>query len=319
MTVFLFLEQVNLLKTEGFCCKIHIWEIYEADRGEKMQSVISNIVSGFSIADAIDIVIVAYIIYKIMGFIRESRAEQLVKGLFFLVGATVISEQLHLYTVNWILKSAMTLGVIALVVVFQPELRRGLEYMGRTKLVTSAFSQMDKEKAKNITNQFVKAIDNFSTKNIGALIIIERETALTDIAETGTIIDAEVSTELLGNIFYEGAPLHDGAVIIRNARVYAAGCVLPLTQNKNLARELGTRHRAGIGITENSDAITLIVSEETGIISIAIDGKLSRFLDIKTVEKTLLNFFLGEADMNKSMAAKHWSAIKNFIGGKSNV
>ena len=183
-----------------------------------MQSFISNIVSGFSIADAIDIVIVAFVVYKILGFIRESRAEQLVKGLLFLVAATVISEQLHLYTVNWILKSAMTLGVIALVVVFQPELRRGLEYVGRTKLVKTPFSQMDKEKAKNVTSQFVKAVDKFSANKVGALIIIERETALTDIAETGTIIDAEVSTELLGNIFYEGAPLHDGAVIIRNAR-----------------------------------------------------------------------------------------------------
>lgn len=285
-----------------------------------MQSFISNIVSGFSIADAIDIVIVAFVVYKILGFIRESRAEQLVKGLLFLVAATVISEQLHLYTVNWILKSAMTLGVIALVVVFQPELRRGLEYVGRTKLVKTPFSQMDKEKAKNVTSQFVKAVDKFSANKVGALIIIERETALTDIAETGTIIDAEVSTELLGNIFYEGAPLHDGAVIIRNARVYAAGCVLPLTQNKNLSKDLGTRHRAGIGITENSDAITLIVSEETGIISIAIDGKLSRFLDIKTVEKTLLNLFLDGTDMGNSVAAKHWNAFKKLIGGgKSDV
>ena len=137
---------------------------------------------------------------------------------------------------------------------------------------------------------------------MGALIIFEREIALTDIIETGTIVDAEISEQLIGNIFYEGSPLHDGAAIIRNGRLYAAGCVLPLTQNKNISKELGTRHRAGIGITENSDALVIIVSEETGIISMASDGQLSRFLDSKTVEKTLLNMYLGKPEANGTMA-----------------
>lgn len=284
-----------------------------------MPTYITKMLSGISITDAIDVLIVAFIIYKIFGFIRESRAEQLVKGLLVLVIATVGSGWLHLYTLNWILKSVMTLGVVALVVIFQPELRRGLEYVGRSKMVKSAFGQYDKEKAKDMTAQFVRAVSDFSANKVGALIILERETALTDIAESGTVLNAEITTELLGNIFYEGAPLHDGAVIIRGEKIYAAGCVLPLTQNKNLSKELGTRHRAGIGITENSDAISLIVSEETGIISIAVDGKLTRFLDIKTVEKTLLNLFLNVMDEEKNVAAKSLAAIFNKLGRKGDA
>jgi len=264
-----------------------------------MKDFFSNIFSGVGITDAIDILIVAFVVYKVLEFISETRAGQLVKGLLVLVIVTFLSEVFHLYALNWILRGVMTVGVIALVIVFQPELRRGLEYVGRTKFVNAPFMQMDKENAKRVTAQFVKAIDNFSAKKIGALIILEREISLTDIVETGTQIDADVSAELVGNIFYEGAPLHDGAVIVRGDRLLAAGCVLPLTQNKNLSKDLGTRHRAGIGITENSDAIALIVSEETGIISMARDGKLSRFLDIKTVEKTLLNLYINTEAQNK--------------------
>lgn len=264
-----------------------------------MSEIFNNIISGVGITDVIDVAIVAFVIYKVLGFIRETRALQLVKGLLILVLITVLSEQFNLYTLNWILKNTLQLGVIALVIVFQPELRRALEYVGRSKFITPQFAQMDKERVKAITAAIIKAVDYFSTNKIGALIIMERETILNDIAETGTKIDAEISTELLGNIFYEKAPLHDGATIVRGDRVYAAGCVLPLTQSKTLSKELGTRHRAGIGITENSDAISIIVSEETGIISIAVDGKLSRFLDIKTVEKTLLNIYLSQVHVEK--------------------
>ncbi len=261
-----------------------------------METFFNNIISSVGINDVLDILIVSFIVYKILGFIRESRAQQLVKGLLVLVVAFFLSDIMNLYALNWILRQTMTLGVVALVVVFQPELRRGLEYVGRSKIVKAPFGQLDKEKAKNITDEFVKAVDSFSSTRTGALIILERETALSDIAETGTEINADISAQLLGNIFYEGAPLHDGAVIIRGDKVFAAGCVLPLTGNKNLNKSLGTRHRAGIGITENSDAISIIVSEETGIISMAIDGKLTRFLDTKTVEKTLLNLYLSDRD-----------------------
>ena len=264
-----------------------------------MSDIFNNIISGIGIADVIDVAIVAFVVYKVFGFIRETRAEQLVKGLLFLVLVTFVSDKFNLYTLNWILRNTMTLGVIALVIVFQPELRRALEYVGRSKFIKPQFAQLDKEKAKMITSAIIKAVDYFSTNKVGALLIMERETTLNDITETGTPIDAEISTELLANIFYEGAPLHDGAAVIRGDRVIAAGCVLPLSQSKTLSKDLGTRHRAGIGITENSDAISLIVSEESGIISIAVDGKLSRFLDIKTVEKTLLNIYLTQKDEEK--------------------
>lgn len=264
-----------------------------------MPEILANTWANIQITDVLDILIVAFVVYKIMEFIKETRAQQLVKGLLFLVFATFLSGELHFYTLNWILRGTMTIGMIALVIIFQPELRRGLEYVGRHKInIKSPLGEVDKEKAKRITNQFVKAIDYFSNKKIGALIVFEREVTLEEIVETGTIIDSEISSELLGNIFYEGSPLHDGAVIVRGAKLHAAGCVLPLTQNKELSKDLGTRHRAGLGITEHSDAMSIIVSEETGIISIAVDGKLSRFLDVKSVDKELLNFYLGNLNEN---------------------
>lgn len=257
-----------------------------------MSDFFNNIVSSIGIFDILDIAVVAFIIYKILGFIQETRAQQLVKGLLVLLVVFFLSDVLHLYTLNWLLKTFMSIGIIALVVIFQPELRRGLEYVGRNKIVKAPFGQVDKAKAKQITDEFVKALTGFSETRTGALIVIEKEVSLTDIAETGTEINGDISAQLLGNIFYEGAPLHDGAVIIRGDKVYAAGCVLPLTENKELNKDLGTRHRAGIGITENSDAITLIVSEETGVISYAVSGKLTRFLDAKMVEKLLLNLYI---------------------------
>ena len=232
-----------------------------------------------------------------------------------LVVTFFISDILHLYALNWIMRGTMTLGVIALVVVFQPELRRGLEYVGRSKIMKAPFGQLDKDKAKQVTDEFVKAIDYCSSTRTGALIILERETALTDIAESGTEINADISAQLIGNIFYEGAPLHDGAMIIRGERIYAAGCVLPLTENKELNKSLGTRHRAGIGITEKSDAISIIVSEETGVISYAMDGKLTRFLDVKAVEKLLLNLYIQNKDEDTSKLNK----IIDKVGRKKDV
>ena len=258
-----------------------------------METFFNNIVSSIGITDVLDILIVAFIVYKVLGFIRETRAEQLAKGLVILVIITLLSRLLHLYTLNWILSGVMTVGLVALVVIFQPELRRALEHLGRSRFV-NVLDGVDKEEAKRMVLEMVEAIDNMSSSRTGALIVIEGEITLNDIVETGTIIDAAVSTEMIGNIFYEGAPLHDGALIVRGDRLYAAGCVLPLTQNKQLSKELGTRHRAGIGITENSDAMVIIVSEETGVISIAQNGNLSRFVDVKKIEKTLLGLYFDE-------------------------
>ena len=258
-----------------------------------METFFNNIVSSIGITDVLDILIVAFIVYKVLGFIRETRAEQLAKGLVILVIITLLSRLLHLYTLNWILSGVMTVGLVALVVIFQPELRRALEHLGRSRFV-NVLDGVDKEEAKRMVLEMVEAIDNMSSSRTGALIVIEGEITLNDIVETGTIIDAAVSTEMIGNIFYEGAPLHDGALIVRGDRLYAAGCVLPLTQNKQLSKELGTRHRAGIGITENSDAMVIIVSEETGVISIAQNGNLTRFVDVKKIEKTLLGLYFEE-------------------------
>ena len=246
----------------------------------ELQTFFTNTIYSIGWNDALDIAITTFVLYKILEFIKETRAQQLVKGLAVLVIAYFLSGILNLHVVHWFLGGAFTVGLFALVVLFQPELRRGLEYMGRSKLFHARLvTQVDKDKAKFICDEIADAAMSFSASKTGALIVFEREITLEDIAETGTLINAEISEELLGNLFYEGSPLHDGAVIIRGDKVYAAGCVLPLTDNKNLNKSLGTRHRAGIGITENSDALTLIVSEETGIISIAQEGKITRFLD----------------------------------------
>ena len=258
-----------------------------------MLSSIQSIMSNFRPEDALDIAIVSYIVYKMIGFIRETRAMQLIRGLVIIIVAFFVSDIFNLYLLNWLLKSLFTMGLFAVVVLFQPELRRALEQVGRKNLMnTNSFRNIDKNKAVETVDSLVSAIDDFSATRTGALIAIERETMLNDIIETGVVVDAEISIRLLGNLFYEGSPLHDGGVIIRGARIHAASCVFPLTEKKNIGRNLGTRHRAGVGLSEVCDALIIIVSEETGVVSIAEDGKISRFVDLKTIEKMLLNMYL---------------------------
>ncbi len=256
-----------------------------------MKSFIVNTISTLGISDILDILITTFVLYKILEFIKDTRAQQLLKGLIFLIAAYFISDYMNLHVVHWLLRTGFTVGIFALIVLFQPELRRGLEYMGRSRMGMNRFVKLDKDKAKYITNEIADAIAGFSDNKIGALIVFERDVTLEDIAESGTLINADISEELLGNLFYEGSPLHDGAIIIRQDKIYAAGCVLPLTDKISINKSLGTRHRAGIGITENSDAVTLIVSEETGIVSMAKDGKITRFLDKRSVENMLLGLF----------------------------
>ena len=258
-----------------------------------MLSSIQSIMSNFRPEDALDIAIVSYIVYKMIGFIRETRAMQLIRGLVIIIVAFFVSDIFNLYQLNWLLKSLFTMGLFAVVVLFQPELRRALEQVGRKNLMnTNSFRNIDKNKAVETVDSLVSAIDDFSATRTGALIAIERETMLNDIIETGVVVDAEISIRLLGNLFYEGSPLHDGGVIIRGARIHAASCVFPLTEKKNIGRNLGTRHRAGVGLSEVCDALIIIVSEETGVVSIAEDGKIRRFVDLKTIEKMLLNMYL---------------------------
>lgn len=255
-----------------------------------------NVFIGFRLIDVLDIVIVAYLVYKILGFIQETRAQQLVRGLVVLGIVFFLSDFLNLYLLNWLLRNFVTMGLFALIVLFQPELRRGLEQLGRRNIVSGQFRSLDKENAIEVVKEIVAAVDDFSATRTGALIVFERETMLNDIIETGTIVDARISVRLLGNLFYEGSPLHDGAVIIRGDRIHAASCVLPLTEKKNIGRNLGTRHRAGLGVSEVSDALVIVVSEETGVISVAENGNFRRFMDLKSVEKILLGVYMPQEE-----------------------
>lgn len=261
-----------------------------------MVEFFQNVFVGFRLIDVLDIIIVAYLVYRILGFIQETRAQQLVRGLVVLGIVFFLSDFLKLYLLNWLLRNFVTMGLFALIVLFQPELRRGLEQLGRRNIVSGQFRSLDKENAIEVVKEIVAAVDDFSATRTGALIVFERETMLNDIIETGTIVDARISVRLLGNLFYEGSPLHDGAVIIRGDRIHAASCVLPLTEKKNIGRNLGTRHRAGLGVSEVSDALVIVVSEETGVISVAENGNFRRFMDLKSVEKILLGVYMPQEE-----------------------
>ncbi len=240
------------------------------------------------LTDLIDIFLIAVIVYQLLKVIKETRAVQLVKGIALLFFALQISSWAHLNTLNYLLRNAMQVGTFAVVVIFQPELRSLLEKMGRSKVgklidITSGSA----DRRDYTVSAIARAAANMAKTKTGALIVIERETKLGDVIRTGTLIDAEVSTALLENIFVPNTPLHDGAVIIRGERVHTAGCFLPLTSNANLSLELGTRHRAALGISEASDALVIVVSEETGKISIAINGTLTRNLTEATLKTAL--------------------------------
>lgn len=265
--------------------------------------LIMEIFSNVRIMDVIDIGIVAFVFYKILMLIRETRAEQLIKGLIILLVMLKLSEWAKLYVVHYILMNTMTLGVVALLIVFQPELRRALEYIGRSKFLSKSMETTD-EGFNSMLSNLVNAVISLSREKIGALIVIERETGLNEIIQTGVKIDGQVSSGLLINVFIPNTPLHDGAVIIRRDRLMAAGCFLPLSETQNISKELGTRHRAAIGIAEQSDAIVIIVSEETGTISVAMNGKLTRHLDANGLTTVIRNSFMTETA--KPLLKKRW-------------
>ncbi len=241
----------------------------------------------FDLINLVDILLVAFVIYKLMMLIQGTRAVQLLKGIAFLLIAQYLSERFGLFTINWILKQTWTMLFVALPIVFQPELRRALERLGRGKFFARPVVFLADEDKSRLLAEIVRAVQILVKNRIGALIILERETGLKDIIETGITIDGLVTAEFLVNIFIPKTPLHDGAIIVRGDRVVAASCFLPLTENQDLSKELGTRHRAGIGVTEQSDAIAIIVSEETGTVSVAEEGTLTRYLDEKTLRELL--------------------------------
>lgn len=291
-----------------------------------MQGIVNFFVSRFNylttiqLADVIDIVIVAYLIYKIIELIRKTSSYNLARGIVLVLIALWLSGVFKLTMINYLLKKAVEIGLIALVIIFQPELRKLLARVGSSSIF-GIFSS----RAKNISeidaaiNQTVLACEQMSATKTGALIIFEREYKLDDIMRTGTVINADTTAELLKNVFYPKAPLHDGALIIRDNRIAAAGCVLPLTESTNLSKDLGMRHRAGIGASEQSDALVVIVSEETGAISVAIEGMLKRNLNRDTFEKLLRReLVVEEAEVKKSreVLERVKSALKVKKDGK---
>jgi len=271
----------------------------------QMSEYFNNLLILIRPSSIIDILLVAFVVYQIIGWIKFTQAAQVVKGIVFLLLATQVSEWFGLHTVNYLLKSFMTVGLIALIIVFQPELRRALEHIGRTSFFKMQYVQDIKETQKTI-DEIIEAINDMSNSKTGALIVIERETGLEDIMTTGTYLEAIITSELLLNIFTPNTPLHDGAVIIRISenRLKAASCLLPLTENKNVSKTLGTRHRAGLGMSENCDAIVIIVSEESGVISYASRGRLYRYLDIKSMNEFLKEEFLPKEEVPKKF--KFW-------------
>ncbi len=252
-----------------------------------------NQISLIKITDIIDIFIVTFVIYKALKFIRDTRAVHLLKGVIVLVVTMQVSQLVKLHTVHYILSNALQLGLIAIIIVFQPELRRALEQLGRTTMgqwfsFEERTEDIEKEK---IIKEVKESCVNMSKSHIGALIVMEREIKIGDIVGTGITLNADVTAELLTNIFVPKTPLHDGAVIIRNNKIEAASCFLPLSQNPNVSKELGTRHRAGLGMSEESDAVVVIVSEETGAISIACGGELNMKLTPEALENNLVKLF----------------------------
>lgn len=260
------------------------------------------------ITDIIDILVVAIIIYYILAIVKETRAKQLIKGIALVFAVFFISQWLHLNALNYILSATLQVGAFALVVIFQPELRNLLERMGRIKvgrLIDFGSDTLNDELERSIESIAIAAEDMSATKT-GALMVIEGETKLGEYISTGTVLDASVSSALLENIFVPNTPLHDGAVIIRGNKIITAGCLLPLTSNTNLSRDLGTRHRAAIGLSEVTDAVIVVVSEETGKISVAREGSLTRNLSGEALTRLLARILLKPQNDDAIGKIKFW-------------
>ena len=280
-------------------------------------SDLTGILRSIHINDILDIMLVAYLIYQVFVLIRETRALQLLKGILALIALYVMSHLLNLKAMTFIMRNILQFGALALLVVFQPELRRALEQVGRTRFSNfQLLGSSDNDEDILSWNLMIKAVGEAATylskRKIGALMVFERQTKLGEIIKTGTIIDASPSAEMIGNIFFPNSPLHDGATIIRNGKLYAAGCFLPLSDNFEISKDLGTRHRAALGMSENSDAVIVVVSEETGVITMVQDGKLKRGYTGETVMAELSAIFTPEKKEAKSFRKPP------FLKGKKN-
>ena len=280
-------------------------------------SIIIELVRSFKVTDAIDVILVSFIIYSAIKLLRETRAGQLVKGLLIILAVWLLSSYFQLYMLKSLFSYFFQFSMIALLVVFQPEIRRALEQLGRTEIgkglaAKGWFAGSAKTEEELLRQQVRKGINavvdvaaSFQKSKTGALIVFERQTKLGEIIDTGTVVDAEPSPPIIGNIFWNKAPLHDGAMVMRAGKVYAAGCILPLTKNDSVSIELGTRHRAAIGLSEVSDAVIVVVSEETGQISMAVNGLLTRDYTRETLRSELQNLLLPvEQDAGEHRSSK---------------
>lgn len=274
---------------------------------------IQGLLATIGILDIVDIAVVAYFLYTLYQILKNTRAATLVKGLLILLIIMMGSRWMNLHVITWLMEKSMTVILVALPVVFQPELRRALEQIGRGKWFHKGGSELDETEFETMLSNVTNATVAMSRRKLGALMVFERNTGLEERIETGTAVDGLLSEALLLNIFEKDTPLHDGAVIIRGKRIVAASCLLPLTENRNLSQDLGTRHRAGIGVSEQSDAIVLIVSEETGTISIARNGELIRYLHADDVREILRDALFNQGK-NVKEAVKE--KIKSFKGEK---
>ena len=270
----------------------------------------------FGISDVVDIAIMAFLIYKVIMLMRRTISGAVAKGVLLLLFALGVSTFFHLNTVSYLLQQLMVWGVVALVVIFQPEIRRFLEQMGRTSLGKVFTPEEARNELDSAITQTVDAYMSLSKSKTGALMVFERKNMLDDAIKTGTALDCTVNAELLKNIFWNKAPLHDGAVIVRAGRIVGAGCMLPMSGNVNLSRELGMRHRAGIGASEHTDAVVAIVSEETGSISVAVGGMLKRHLAPETLERLLRNELLPERENDEAASKFKLGNLLRFGKGK---
>lgn len=278
---------------------------------EELVSMIVNALTNISISACIDIVVVAFIFYKGYFLIKETRAEQLLKGIALIIVLIPISYLFNLSMLYYILNKTLAIGVLSVVIIFQPEIRRALEHLGRSAFEDKHGFEDEEQMNKNV-NEIVEAVINLAETKTGALIAIEQGTGLGELIASGTEIDSKISANLLENIFVINTPLHDGATIIGKGRIIASGCVLPLT-NQDINKKLGTRHRAAIGLSEISDALVIVVSEETGIISLAINGRLTRNYDRDRLKIILLKIMEERENKRVKTAGKK---VKGWITGK---
>jgi diadenylate cyclase len=279
---------------------------------EELLSMLGKSFSNMTLWSLLDILVVSFIFYKAYMLIKETRAEQLLKGIVLIIALIPISYLLKLDMLYFILNKTLTIGVLSAIIIFQPEIRRALEHLGRSAFDDKHYVN-DKEALITTINEIAFAVQNLSETKTGALIVIEQSTGLNELIGAGTLLDANVTSNLLENIFVVNTPLHDGATIIRNNRILASGCVLPLTNNNMINKKLGTRHRAAIGLSEVSDSLIIIVSEETGVVSLAINGRITRGYDKERLKLILTKIIENRAEKKVKTAGERvrsWIRVK---------